>query len=209
VRLTPFWLQEPRKRGDLPGRAMSWKPACWTALPPSSNGAMLAVMVIGEAQQCAVEPSFLPRRSSWRRWAPGARTSWCGERRDSTPGVRRGRRDRRRFESKTGKDVELAFPPGGPGTEHVGGGRGRASLCSVGLRRFRLSCRLGDGTGGIIRRRRDGVQPRQAKARQVPWVDRQVKPVAHCPDDDLLVKRHKDDVVAHRPPDFLDLHVAS
>jgi hypothetical protein len=34
-----------------------------TALPPSSNGAMLAVTVIGEAPQCAVEPSFLPRRS--------------------------------------------------------------------------------------------------------------------------------------------------
>jgi hypothetical protein len=36
-----------------------------------------------EAQQCAVEPSFLPRRSSWRRSAQGPPTSWYGGRKDS------------------------------------------------------------------------------------------------------------------------------
>jgi hypothetical protein len=54
---------------------------------------MLAVMPIGEVSRCAVEPSFLPRRSRWPRsmlWPP---TSWCGGRRGSSP--RRTRRSGR------------------------------------------------------------------------------------------------------------------
>jgi catechol 2,3-dioxygenase-like lactoylglutathione lyase family enzyme len=54
---------------------------CGSTLLPSSSGAMLlAVLPIGEAQQCAVEPSFWPRLWSSRLSAPGALTSWCGGR---------------------------------------------------------------------------------------------------------------------------------
>ena len=62
-------------------------------LPRIASRHMLAAEADQGAAPCALAPSFLPSRSSWRRSAPGPPTSWSGGRRASTP--RRTRRSGR------------------------------------------------------------------------------------------------------------------
>ena len=92
----------------------------------------------GEAPRCALAPSFLPSRSSWRRSAPGPPTSWCG----GSKGFYAQEDEAVReivaaFEQKTGKQVELVLPCAGRAAgQGPGGDRGRAAA------RFRVRRRL-------------------------------------------------------------------
>jgi hypothetical protein len=73
---------------------------------------MLSVMLIGEAQQCAVEPSFLPRRSSWRRSVHGPPiSSYGGEKARYDEEDQAGREIVAAFEQETGKEVEPKLGP--------------------------------------------------------------------------------------------------